>query len=195
MSNICIIPARGGSHRIPGKNIKEFYGKPIISYSIAKAQQSGLFDRIIVSTDDQEIADIAVYWGAEVWRRGLGYGIDCVGTQAVVKECLDGIGAEGFDNVCCLYATAPLMNIKDLCHGYLLITSAGVGVVDFAMSVGYPNLHDAAQFYWGKAFAFMDELPLISDRTRLVLVDADRVCDINTPDDWDRAINMYGRLE
>lgn len=194
MSVICVIPARGGSQRIPRKNIMPFHGKPIIAHSIAKAQDSGLFDRVIVSTDDDEIARVAEQYGAEVWMRSDEfYGRDSTGTQEVVKECLDGIGACARDVVCCIYATAPLMSIKDLCEGYMILTD--LGSVDYVMSVGYPPLQDAGQFYWGMAYSFMEDIALISKYTRLVCVDSCRVCDINTRDDWSRAYKMYEELK
>ena len=196
MSTICVIPARGGSQRIPRKNVKHFHGKPIIAYSIEKAYESGLFDRIIVTTDCREIEDIADNFGAEVWwRSDEFYGRDSTGTQEVVKECLDGIGADPYDSVCCIYATAPLMSVKDLCQGHIILDGWRGDCVNYVMSVGYPPLSDAGQFYWGMAFSFMDNIPLISPRTRMICVDESRVCDINTEEDWVRAVKMYKELK
>lgn len=194
MSTICIIPARGGSKRIPRKNIKLFHDKPIMAYSIMKARESGLFDRIIVSTDDGEIADVARLYGAEVYDRDPAYADDFTGTQAVVAECLRGIQAEALDTVCCIYATAPLMDVRDLCRGHMMFTGYDGCQADFVMSVGYPPLQDAGQFYWGLAFSFLHGVPLINQHTRMVHIDENRVCDINTMDDWDRAIKMYEEL-
>lgn len=190
MAIICCIPARGGSRRIKHKNIKLFHGKPIIAYSIENAQLCGLFDRIIVSTDDLEIAGIAADYGAEIWMREAYYGRDYVGTQEVVKECLIGIEAKAYDTVCCLYATAPLLSIDDLQEGYTALASGA----DYSMSVGYPPLQDAGQFYWGLCFNFLKDIPLISTHTRLIHVAANRVCDINTHTDWRRAVKMYEEL-
>lgn len=190
MAIICVIPARGGSQRIKKKNIKLFYGKPIIAYSIENAQLSGLFSRIIVSTDDHDIAAVARHYGAEVHFREPYYGRDYVGTQEVVKECLERIGAMAYDTVCCLYATAPLMSVDDLQEGY---TALGMGA-DYSMSVGYPPLEDAGQFYWGLCHCFLKDIPLISTHTRLIHVAANRVCDINTHTDWRRAVKMYEEL-
>lgn len=195
MANICIIPARGGSRRIPRKNIKDFLGKPIIAYSIEAARLTGLFHRIIVSTDDGEIAHIAEQYGAETWHREAYYGENDVGTQEVVKECLIGIGAKAYDCVCCIYATCPLMNYKDIGYGYLMLSNHTGFSADYVLSVGYPPLRDAAQFYWGMCYSFVKGTPLISTHTRMVCIDADRVCDINTPADWKRAIKMYKDLE
>ena len=191
--NICIIPARGGSTRIPRKNIKLFHGQPIIGHSIEKAQQSELFDRIIVSTDDGEIAEVAKMYEAEVWHRDPAFGANEVGTQDVVAECVDGVGIQipPTDVVCCLYATVPLMSVHDLTLGYYLLSSMGTA---FVLSVGYPPLQDAGQFYWGMARDF-GRVPLIGPRTKMVHVDETRVCDINTPEDWARAEQMYLGLE
>lgn len=194
MTTIAIIPARGGSKRIPHKNISRFHGKPIIAYSIEKAFDSGLFDRIIVSTDDVEIGQVAAKCGAVVWMRDPAYGKDDIGTQEVMMECLMGIGANWYDSACCIYATAPLMSVDDLAEGYRILNGWHGDYVTYVMSAGYPPLQDAAQFYWGLAGSFMDGEPLIGLRTRLICVDASRVCDINTPEDWDHAYKMYEDL-
>ena len=191
---ICIIPARGGSTRIPRKNVKLFHGQPIIAYSIEKARASGLFDRVVVTTDDAEIASVALSYGAEVYRRPPEYGQDEVGTQEVVRECLQGLGiGSNHEIVCCIYATVPLMNVHDLTRGFYILT--GQPCTTFVFSVGYPELCDAGQFYWGWAYDFRMGTPLISPETRMVRVDASRVCDINTPKDWARAVKMYKQLE
>jgi len=110
--NICVIPARGGSKRIPRKNIKEFNGKPIIAYSIEAAKASKCFDEIIVSTDDNEIAEIAKKYGAKVpFIRPSKYSDDYIGTLPVVKHAVEFINVnQSVEFVCCLYATAPFIN-------------------------------------------------------------------------------------
>lgn len=118
--NIAVIPARGGSKRIPKKNIKNFSGKPIIAYSIEAANESGLFDRIIVSTDDHEIADVARHFGAEVpFMRPAELADDYIGTNSVVKHTVEWLSNNGFhiDYACCIYATAPFLNNKYLQEG------------------------------------------------------------------------------
>ena len=110
--NVAVIPARGGSKRIPKKNIKLFHGKPIIQYSIEAAMQSGLFDSIIVSTDCDEIAEVAEKVGAKVpFKRPASLSDDYVGTQAVVahaaKWCREAL--PDTQNICCIYPTAPLL--------------------------------------------------------------------------------------
>jgi len=118
---VAIIPARGGSKRIPKKNIKDFFGKPLIAYSIQTALNSHLFDKVIVSTDDEEIATIAKNYGAEVpFVRPKELSDDFTGTQDVISHTikyLEGIG-EHYNYVCTLYATAPLMEVKYLQEAY-----------------------------------------------------------------------------
>ncbi|MEP3299047.1 MAG: pseudaminic acid cytidylyltransferase [Pseudoruegeria sp.] len=115
-----MIPARGGSKRIPRKNIKEFCGKPMIQWSIEAAQKSGVFDRIIVSTDDREIADVANSAGAETpFMRPAEISDDHATTAAVIVHTLDFLRDEGNepDAICCLYATAPFVQPEDIRHG------------------------------------------------------------------------------
>jgi N-acylneuraminate cytidylyltransferase len=118
--NIAVIPARGGSKRIPRKNIKPFHGKPMIAWSIEAARESGVFDRIIVSTDDNEIMDIARNWGAEVpFKRPPELSNDYAGTIEVIAHATRWALAEGmkFNAVCCIYATAPFVQALDVAQG------------------------------------------------------------------------------
>lgn len=120
MGNICIIPARGGSKRIPRKNIKPFLGKPIIAYSIQAAINSGLFEEVMVSTDDQEIAQVAQEFGAAVpFLRSAENADDFATTADVLNEVLAQYSAQNkhFDLACCLYATAPLVTVSALKQG------------------------------------------------------------------------------
>lgn len=119
--NIAIIPARGGSKRIPRKNIKLFSGKPLIAFSIEVALESRLFDRVIVSTDDQEIASIAQSYGAEVpFIRPKELSDDYTGTGEVVEHALASIQASGeqYNYLCTIYATAPLLQKEFLIEGF-----------------------------------------------------------------------------
>ena len=118
--NIAIIPARGGSKRIPGKNIKNFAGKPLIAYSIDAAKESGLFDKIIISTDSEEVAEVAKYYGAEVpFIRSKELSNDVVGTRPVTNHainfCIENFYKPEF--CCCIYATAPFLQAKYLQQG------------------------------------------------------------------------------
>lgn len=120
---ICIIPARGGSKRLPKKNIIQFHGKPIIAYSIEAAIQANLFDRIIVSTDDMSIAQHAEHFGAEIHLRPPELATD---TARVVDVCVNIVEEESkagriYDILCCLYATAPLRTSKDIINTLQLL--------------------------------------------------------------------------
>lgn len=117
MSSIAIITARGGSKRIPKKNIKEFCGKPIIAYSIEAALQSGVFDEVMVSTDSQEIASIAREFGANIpFLRSEATSNDFASTVDVLKEVVEQYEKNGckFDILCCIYPTAPFVTSEKL---------------------------------------------------------------------------------
>ena len=140
--NICIIPARGGSKRIPRKNIKAFHGKPIIAYSIDIALASGCFDKVIVSTDDREIMEVAKRYGAETpFLRPANISDDHATTIDVGCHAIDWGHHQGWDvsEVCCLYATAPLMTAEYLIEGYKkLITHESIRFVFSACKFSYP---------------------------------------------------------
>jgi N-acylneuraminate cytidylyltransferase len=121
MGNICIIPARGGSKRIPRKNIKEFLGKPIIAYSIKTAIDSKLFDEVMVSTDDIEIVEIAKKYGAKVpFMRSAKNSDDFATTFDVIEEVINHYKdhAMEFNNICCLYSCAPFVTTVTLLRAY-----------------------------------------------------------------------------
>lgn len=121
---IAIIPARGGSKRIPHKNIRTFRGKPLIGYSIETALQSKCFDRVIVSTDSKEIARIAESFDAEVpFMRPAALADDHTGTGDVMRHALNWMRENGqhFEFVCCIYATAPFLQPEDLRSGLQLL--------------------------------------------------------------------------
>jgi len=121
---LAIIPARAGSKRIPRKNIRAFDGKPIIAYSIEAALQSELFDEIVVSTDDEEIAAVAEGFGARApFRRPADLSDDHTGTNAVVRHALQWAATNGTpaDEACCLYATAPFVMSDDLIRAHSLL--------------------------------------------------------------------------
>ena len=125
--NICVIPARGGSKRIPKKNIKEFNGKPIIAYSIEAAFESNCFDQVIVSTDDNEIKEVAKKYGARVpFVRPAELSNDFTGTLPVVKHAIEWFENNNntIENVCCLYATAPFIQSKIISEAYQQLISS-----------------------------------------------------------------------
>jgi pseudaminic acid cytidylyltransferase len=143
MSRLAIIPARGGSKRIPGKNIKPFHGKPMLAYSIEAAQASGLFTRIVVSTDDLAIAQLALQLGAEVpFSRPAHLADDHATTLAVMQHAVATLAGPGtgVEYVCCVYATAPFIQAADLQRGFALLAaqpskSYAFSVTDFAFPV------------------------------------------------------------
>ena len=221
---LAVIPARGGSKRIPRKNIKMFGGKPMIAWSIEAAMASGCFDRIIVSTDDAEIADVAKAHGAEVpFVRPPELSDDHTGTIPVVAHAVKLISQQ-FDPVefaCCLYATAPFVQIEDLRQGLQALQKSDAlyafTVTNFPAPIQrsfritqqqriemfHPELfntrsqdlaeayHDAGQFYWGRAEAWLSPTPLYSEFAIPLLLPRHRVQDIDTMDDWIRAEMMF----
>jgi len=138
---VAIIPARGGSKRIPRKNIKNFHGLPLIAYSIEVALKSGLFDKVIVSTDDEEIADVAKLYGAEIpFIRPKELADDFTGTGDVIKHTLNFLkeNAEYYDYACTIYATAPLLQKKYLIEGFEKIKNSDAKMVFSATSMPFP---------------------------------------------------------
>ncbi len=132
---LAIIPARGGSKRIPRKNIKLFCAKPMIAWSIEAALQSGCFDQIIVSTDDEEIAEVARHYGATVpFMRPAQLSDDHTGTIPVIRHAIEWFNAQGqpVAHACCLYATAPFVGPEDLRRGFETLTDVGC---DFAFYI------------------------------------------------------------
>jgi len=159
MSNIAIIPARGGSKRIPRKNIKDFLGKPIIAYSIEAAIQSGLFDEVMVSTDDAEIAEVAKNYGAKVpFMRSEGSSND----HATLADVIDEVKREyeklnrRFDNICCILATAPLIKAGDLKTAYEILIKEDVDSVRPIVRFSYP-IQRAVKLNHGRITMFYPE--------------------------------------
>lgn len=140
MRNIAIIPARGGSKRIPRKNIKDFLGRPIIAYSIEAALQSGMFDEVMVSTDDYEIAEIAVQYGASVpFMRSDKTSNDYATTADVILEVLNQYKEIGvvFDTVTCIYSTAPFVTSQRIQEAFTLL-SEDIDSVFTCVAYSYP---------------------------------------------------------
>lgn len=221
---IAIIPARGGSKRIPRKNIKLFCGKPMIAWSIEAARASGCFDHIIVSTDDEEIATIARRWGAEVpFMRPKQLADDHTATRPVINHAIREASLlyRMPEWVCCLYPTAPFVTPEDLRMGLQKIQAEEVDFVFTAARFAYPiqrsfrltasggleriypehrltrsqdleeTYHDAGQFYWGGAQAFLADKDTVSENSRTLILPHQRVHDIDTQEDWDRAELMF----
>ncbi|PHV12486.1 pseudaminic acid cytidylyltransferase [Chitinimonas sp. BJB300] len=229
MSNVAIIPARGGSKRIPRKNIKSFHGQPMIAYAIKAARAAGLFDRIVVSTDDDEIAELAASLGAEVpFRRPPELADDHTTTIAVIQHAIQVLQAEGeaVCMACCLYATAPFVQPKYLQAGFYALSAQpdkayAFSVTSFPFPVQrairittegcvdalYPQyrntrsqdleeaFHDAGQFYWGRATAWLNGEVIFSPAALPVILPRHLVQDIDTPEDWLRAEYLYSALQ
>lgn len=141
MKTLCIIPARGGSKRIPRKNIKSFLGKPIIAYSIETAMHSGIFDEVMISTDDEEIASIAQQFGARIpFMRSQETANDFATTADVINEVLTKYRERGevFDSFCCLYATAPFVTTKHLQEAFDAINNEDIDACFTMVQYSYP---------------------------------------------------------
>lgn len=217
---LAVIPARGGSKRIPRKNIKPFCGKPMIAWSIEAAQQSGCFDRVIVSTDDAEIAEVARQCGAAVpFIRPAELSDDHTGTIPVIRHAIEWVNAQGgvVEQACCLYATAPFVSADDIRRGLSILTEAECDYAFSVTSYAFPiqrairvtdsgrvemfnashfntrsqdleeAWHDAGQFYWGRADAWLQGRMIFSPASAPVRLPRHRVQDIDTPEDWVRA--------
>lgn len=140
-NRLAIIPARGGSKRIPGKNLRLFNGKPIISYSIAAAQESGLFTQVMVSTDDEKIAKVARKYGAQIpFMRSLKNADDYATTTDVLLEVLNSYEERGtsFEMICCIYPTAVFVNAEKLKKSLSIIDSRGVDSSLPIVAFSYP---------------------------------------------------------
>lgn len=141
MQSIAIITARGGSKRIPGKNIKEFCGKPIIAYSIEAAISSGIFDEVMVSTDSKVIANIARQYGAAVpFFRSESTSNDFATTTDVVEEVLDMYRDRGkvFDFFACIYPTAPFVTSQKLTEAVKLLSGTHADAVVPVVKYSFP---------------------------------------------------------
>lgn len=225
--NIAIIPARGGSKRIPRKNIKLFHGKPMIAYSIDAAKRSNCFDKIIVSTDDKEIASVAMEFGAEVpFIRPNDIANDFATTLDVMQHAIQWCQEQqwNIEKVCCIYATAPFILPEYIQSGLDELSDNSVQYAFSATTFPFPiqraitldeynrvnmlnpehvstrsqdlpeTYHDAGQFYWGKASAFLAGKAFFSEHSKAIILPRKRVQDIDTPEDWDFAEALFGVL-
>jgi pseudaminic acid cytidylyltransferase len=225
---LAVIPARGGSKRIPRKNIKPFCGKPMIAWSIEAALASGCFDAVIVSTDDAEIAEVARHYGADVpFMRPAELSDDYAGTVPVIRHATEWFIANGQapEQVCCIYATAPFVTGENIRRG---LEALAENDCDYAFSVtsyAFPiqrairitsagrvemfnpehfntrsqdleeAYHDAGQFYWGRANAWLEGKVLFETHAVPVLLPRHRVQDIDTLEDWERAEWMFKAMQ
>ena len=218
---ICIIPARGGSKRIPGKNIKDFLGKPLIAYSIKAALNSKVFSEVIVSTDDEAIANVAREFGASVpFFRDANLSDDYATSTDVIKDVIRRVNSS-FSDVCCLYATAPLVTAeilkeaagefkKDECKFLFSATAFDFPIQraikldeSARVSMFYPQFektrsqdlepafHDAGAFYFGKKEAWLECSAIFAPHSKAYLLPRNLVCDIDTIEDFEFAKKLY----
>src|SRR5574344_586268 len=211
---VAIIPARGGSKRIPKKNIKLFHGKPLIAYSIEVALKSKLFSKVIVSTDDEEIAKIARIYGADVpFIRPKELSDDFTGTGAVVNHAIEFLKAqvEKIDFVCTIYATAPFLQEKYLIEAYEKLKNSNAKSAfkitknercEMFWSENFSKrsqdleeaFQDAGQFYWINLNVKSDDIIFGKDSIPIILPRY-LVQDIDTQEDWTRAEFMYEAIQ
>lgn len=216
MNNIAIIPARGGSKRIPRKNIKLFASQPIIAYSIKAALDSGLFSEVMVSTDDEEIAKVAQDYGAKVpFLRSAKNASDFATTASVLLEVLEQYKhqRQTFDNVCCLYPTAPLVTSERLAEAFELLKNQNLDSVFPVLAYSYPiqralvmkgqciemrqpenklvrsqdletTYHDSGQFYWLNVERFMASQEIYMKNSGAIVLSEMEAQDIDNEDDW-----------
>lgn len=226
MKRLAIITARGGSKRIPKKNIKEFCGKPILAYSIEAALATGVFDTVMVSTDSEEIAEVAKKYGAEIpFYRSPETSNDFAVTSQVIAEVLEEYGKLGkrYNQVCCIYPTAPFVTAVRLREAVELLTQREAdsvlpvvkfsfppqrGVVEEEGYIKYiypehrntrsqdlqPQYHDVGQFYCLNSDSFAAQKTLVMEKTVPLILSELEVQDIDTIEDWEMAEIKYQRL-
>ncbi|GGG80083.1 pseudaminic acid cytidylyltransferase [Parapedobacter pyrenivorans] len=225
MANLCIIPARGGSKRIPRKNIKEFLGKPIIAYSIEAALKSGLFKEVMVSTDDEDIKKIAIKYGAKVpFLRSEKNSDDYATTLDVLREVITEYANNKihFDNLCCIYATAPFVEAQTLKNSFEVFRDNKFDTLFPVLRYGYPiqrslnmkegrvffnwpenankrsqdlpaSYYDAGQFYWLKKEALQLN-SIMTNNSGSIHISELEAQDIDTLVDWNMAELKYSLM-
>lgn len=218
--NIALIPARSGSKRIPRKNIKDFCGKPILSYAIDVAKESKIFDKIIVSTDCAEIQSIALSFGADSPYLRESFSDDFATTLDVLAYELKRLNVEKNDSICCIYPCSPLLKVEFLKKGFEKFLQNPKSYIFSACEYNVNPLrsffikddkiqmladefaksrsqdlealyYDAGQFYFGVAENFLSKKPIFSADSRIVKIPQIFVADINTSEDWEIAELKY----
>lgn len=217
--SICIIPARGGSKRIKRKNIKPFNGVPIITRTIQTLTDFKLFNYIFVSTEDEEIADVAKEAGALIVDRPSKLADDFTTTRQVMAHAIKAIDATDFSHVYCVYPTSvfvtkenlkqslrPIMNDRFVMTvtEYRHPPQRGLHVLENgSVMPQYPELvehrtqdltpvyHDAAQFYAAKASKWLSGDPIISQQTHGIIIPRNQAIDIDNPEDWELAEKLH----
>jgi pseudaminic acid cytidylyltransferase len=220
---VAVIPARGGSKRVPRKNVRSFSGVPMIARAVNVALQSKLFDHVLVSTDDDEIAAVALEAGAEVpFRRPANLSDDRTPTVPVIAHAVAQCRERSWDvsHACCIYPCTPLLDIGDLAGALEMALAEDADFVYPVTEYAHPiqramrrlpsgqmqflqpeheltrtqdlekTYHDAGQFYWGKASAWLAQKRMHSGGLGYAIPHW-RVADIDTEDDWQRAELLY----
>jgi pseudaminic acid cytidylyltransferase len=220
MPTIAIIPARGGSKRIPQKNVRDFCGQPMISYPIKTAIDSGLFSRIFVSTDSAAIAKVAQEYGAEVpFLRSAQASSDTATTQEAIVEMLQKLEISDDAEICCIYPCTPLITSKLIVSTHrnfvsdvskYLFTATkfshpvqrGFEISDGAVGSGVPQsdvrtqdmqeyFHDAGQLYWATGKVWRSEAKIVDMGSRIELLSASEAVDIDSEQDWLLAEQLF----
>jgi N-acylneuraminate cytidylyltransferase len=220
MRAVAILPARGGSKRIPFKNGRDFCGRPMMGWPIAAARDSGLFDRIVVSTDDDRLAELAAAEGAEVpFRRDAGLADDHTGTTEVIADAVARLGLAPETPVACLYPTAAFTTADDLREAARRLDAGATWVfaaAEFPEPVdrsyirtptGFaarwpermpmrsqdlaPAFYDAGQFYMARAGTWTTPGARVWDGADAIVLPRARAVDIDTPEDWAMAETLF----
>ncbi|MFG5124593.1 pseudaminic acid cytidylyltransferase [Campylobacter lari] len=222
--NLCIIPARGGSKRIPRKNIVDFLGKPLIAYSIESALKSEIFDDVIISSDDDEIIEVALKYGAKApFVRKKELSDDYASSTAVIQDAIIMLEKQDkfYENVCCLYATAPLIDEFILKKAFEQFNQENCKFLFSACEFEYPiqrafylnekhqvhmfeekyyasrsqdlikAYHDGGAFYFGKKEAWLEENFMFKPYSKAFLLPRNKICDIDTFEDLEFAKILY----
>jgi pseudaminic acid cytidylyltransferase len=219
MSNIAIIPARGGSKRLPRKNILPLGGEPLIGRVIKACLESNIFDSVIVSTEDEEIAVIAKTYGASIHKRSKSLAAD---TSKVVEVCVDVLKNADCETFCCVYATAALLNSNTIKASHLFFSRStesnclmGVSKYNYspvqALIVNDDNTAELlmpayektqSQFhpkirasngtlYWGRKQSFLEDKTFYCSSLKTFDIPSNEVCDIDTMDDYNRLVGIF----
>lgn len=221
MKNIAIITARGGSKRIPRKNIKDFMGKPMLAYAIDAALKSDIFDEVMVSTEDAEIAEIAKKYGAKVpFMRSEKTASDFATTFDVLDEVIQEYKKSGkeFETLCCIYPCVPFLKAETLKAAYSKMKGLNAVVpvckypvpIEWAMKIENgllipndreaqnmrsqdikPKYFDVGMFYFCKTEKMYEYKSLISEKTSAYIISEDECQDIDTIEDWRMAEMKY----
>ena len=219
MNLICVIPAKGTSERISGKNLKRFAGQPIIKYSLDAVRESGLFTRIVVSSDSDEIGAFASYYDAVYHKRDPEL---CRDDTPMVDVIIDVLGQEKWDAVCMVYPCAPFIKAANIRKGFNMLDAADGTIAVFrddnhaerAMLIDgdrvksrypeYDNINSnawpdtyqsAGQFYWARPDPLATHRTWMLPNMRPVVIPEAEAIDIDTPADWDKAELLYKAMK